>query len=67
MNKTDADKLARQVFEEWMKECDEIEKKAKENGTWCPYGLDSNNHLFKEANQRVKERLEKIKKAEVSG
>lgn len=63
MNKAEANKKAKQVFEEWIKECEEIKKKAKENGIWSFFGLDSNNHLFKEANRKVKERLEKINKS----
>ena len=60
MNETEANKKAKQVFEEWKKECEEIRKKAKEDGVWNSHGLDSNNHLFKEVNQKAKERLEKI-------
>ena len=37
----------------------EIEKEAKANGTWCYYGLDSNQHLFKPL---YKEAVEEIKK-----
>ena len=60
MNEAEANKKAKQVFDDWKKECEAIKKKAKDDGTWSSHGLDSNNHLFKEANQKAKERLEKI-------
>ena len=60
MNKVEAKNRAKQVFEEWKKECEDIKKKAKEDGSWSSHGLDSNNHLFKEANKKAQERLEKI-------
>lgn len=50
-----------EIFEWWMSECDRIEKEAKENGTWCEYGLDSNNHFFKAINDEAKEKIEKLK------
>ena len=61
MNKAEANEKAKQVFEEWAKKKAEIAKKAKEDGTWNEYGLDSNNHLFKDIDKEAKERLKSIK------
>ena len=66
MNEVEANNKAKQVFEEWKKECEEIKINAKKNGMWNSQGLDSNNHLFKEANQKAKDRLEAIKPAKRS-
>ena len=48
MNKVEANKRAKEVFDEWIEEKEAIEKKAKADGTWNKVGLDSNNHLFKD-------------------
>lgn len=61
MNKAEANKRAKEIFEEWAEEKETIEKRAKIDGTWNEAGLDSNNHLFKKADKRAKDRLEKIK------
>ena len=39
----------------------EIEKEAKANGTWCYYGLDSNQHLFKPLYKEAMEELKKLR------
>lgn len=61
MNKAEANKKAKEVFDKWIEEKEAIEKKAKADGTWNEAGLDSNNHLFKEADKKAKEKLDKIK------
>ena len=61
MNKAEANDKAKAVFEEWKKEKEAIEKKAKEDGSWNSLGLDSNNHLFKEADDKAKKKLDEIK------
>lgn len=61
MNNAEANKKAKEVFEQWVEEKEAIEKKAKADGRWNKFGLDSNNHLFKEADKKAKERLGKIK------
>lgn len=61
MNKEEANKEAKKIFEKWEKDKDEIEKKAKENGTWQTVGLDSNNHLFKEIDKKAKGKLKVLK------
>ena len=61
MNKVEANKKAKEVFDEWIEEKEAIEKKAKADGTWNKVGLDSNNHLFKEVDKKAKEKLDKIK------
>lgn len=61
MNNAEANKKAKEVFEQWVEEKEAIEKKAKADGRWNKFGLDSNNHLFKEADKKAKKRLDKIK------
>lgn len=60
MNRTEANKEAKKIYEKWRKEKDAIEKKAKEDGTWQSTGVDANNHLFKELDNEVKEKLKKL-------
>ena len=62
MNKKEANERAKEVFEQWQKDREQLEKEAKENGTWQDAGLDSNNHLFKAVDKEAKEKLEKISK-----
>ena len=40
----------------------EIEEAAKANGTWCYYGLDSNQHLFKPLYKEAMVKLEELRK-----
>ena len=61
MNRTEANNKAKAVFEEWKKEKEAIEAKAKEDGSWNSLGLDSNNHLFKEVDDKAKKKLAEIK------
>lgn len=56
MNKKQADIEAKKIFQESVKKAEEIEKKAKENGTW-KMGLDSNNELFEDLHKETKEKL----------
>ena len=60
MNSTEANKEAKKVYDQWRKDREEIKKKAQESGTWSKYGLDSNNHLFKEVNDEAKEKIKKL-------
>lgn len=54
MDKTETKK----AFDEWFdKEYERIKQEAKENGTWCYYGLDANQHLFKALYEEAKEKL----------
>ncbi len=48
------------LYNDYAKEREEIEKEAKENGEWLEIGLDSNQHLFKEARDRVIKEEKKI-------
>lgn len=61
MNRTEANSQAKKIFDEWLKAKEEIEKQAKENGTWEVFGLDSNNHLFKDIDKEAKEKLKALK------
>ena len=51
---------AKQIHEYWQAERERIEREAKANGTWQDAGLDANNHLFKEIDAEVKEKLEQL-------
>ena len=53
MNKEEANRKAKAIFEKWQKEKDRIEKEAKANGIWNYTGLDTNNYLFKENKREV--------------
>lgn len=44
------EKKFKTIYEQYNKETERIKQKAKENGTWQKYGLDSNNHLFNKLN-----------------
>lgn len=60
MDKKQADIEAKKIFEEAAKENNRIIEEAKRNGTWKA-GLDSNNGLFEELNQKTKEKLKMLK------
>ena len=60
MNREEANRKAKKIYDEWKKAKEGIEKKAKENGTWKSVGLDSNNHLFKEVDDEAKEKIKKL-------
>ena len=62
MTYEEANAEAKKIFEEWYKQKELIIENAKTNGTWIQYGLDSNNHLFKELNEEVRIKLENLKK-----
>ena len=57
MNREEANKEAKKIYDKWLKSKEEIEKKAKKEGTWRNIGLDANNHLFKEIDKEAKEKL----------
>lgn len=61
MTYEEANREARKVFDEWALESIEIEKKARESGQWKESCLDGNRHLFKEVNQKAKDKLEQIR------
>lgn len=60
MNRIEANKEAKKIYDKWCKDKEAIEKEAKENGTWETVGLDSNNHLFKAIDKEAKEKLKKL-------
>lgn len=60
MNRTEANVEAKKIFDKWNEKRNEIEKKARENGTWKEEGLDSNNYLFKEINEKAKLELAEL-------
>ena len=57
MNRAEANREAKKIYEKWRKDKEDIEVKAKEDGTWEKLGLDSNNHLFKEVDEEAKAKL----------
>lgn len=57
MNRMEANKEAKKIYDEWKKAKEEIERKAKEDGKWNDVGLDSNNHMFKKINEEAKEKI----------
>ena len=61
MNREEANKEAKKIYEEWCAKAEQIEKEAKEKGIWQKYGLDANNYLFKENNAEAKEKLKKLR------
>lgn len=63
MNKSEANNEAKKIFAEWRTKRDQIEREAKENGTWQNSGLDSNNHLFKDIDAEAKEKLKSLSQA----
>ena len=61
MNKAEANKEGKKIYNDWAKKREEIEKRAKSDGSWNNYGLDTNRHLFKEVDKEAKNKLKKIK------
>lgn len=57
MNRIQANKEAKKIFEEWKREKNEIERQAKAERKWFSVGLDGNSHLFKDLNDKTKEKL----------
>lgn len=64
MNKQEANREAKKIYENWQKKKQQIEKEAKEKGTWKNVGLDSNKHLFKKIDKEAKEKLEELASVE---
>ena len=62
MDRLEARKEAKKVFDWWREKRDQIEKEAKQNGTWKDFGLDTNRHLFIKLDAEAKEKLEYINK-----
>ena len=58
MNREEANKEAKKVYDKWKKDKEAIEEKAKKEGTWQIKGLDSNNHLFKELDDEAKKKIQ---------
>ena len=61
MNRDEANREAKKIYDNWQTERDRIENEAKQNGIWQNEGLDSNNHLFTELNNETKEKLQLLK------
>lgn len=61
MKMAEANEKAKEIYDEWKREKEAIEKKAKADGSWNSLGFDSNNKLFKEVNEKTKKKLDKIK------
>lgn len=59
MTQKEADQKAKEIYEEYKLQCDEIEKQAKENGEWKT-GLDANSHLFHKLWKETAEKLKEI-------
>lgn len=60
MNREEANKEAKKIYDKWRKDKEEIERKAKEKGSWATSGLDSNNHLFKKIDEEAKKKLKEL-------
>lgn len=60
MNKTEANREAKNIYKKWQQMREQIEKEAKENGTWKNAGLDSNNHLFESIDAEAKEKIKNL-------
>lgn len=58
MNREEANKEAKKIYDKWKKDKESIEEKAKKEGTWQTKGLDSNNHLFKEVDNEAKKKIQ---------
>lgn len=59
MTRAEADEKAREIFKEVNIQHKKIIEEAEANGTWLP-GLDSNNYLFREVDNKAKEKLRKL-------
>ena len=62
--KTNDEKMKEELtklYNDYSIEREKIKKEAKEQGLWTYGGLDSNQHLFKEARNRVINAEQKIK------
>ena len=57
MNKEEANREAKKIYEKWQQKRQNIEREAKEKGIWSNVGLDSNNHLFKAVDDEAKKKL----------
>lgn len=55
---------AKKIYDEWILRKRQIEEEAKKNGTWSYVGLDSNNHLFKELNREIDQKLDMLLKSD---
>lgn len=60
MTKEEANIKAKEIFQEWLIQKDEIIKTARREGNW-KMGLDANNDLFKELDQATKQKLNALK------
>lgn len=57
MNKEQAKKEYDKIMADVMQKHKEIEAEAKKNDTWSKWGLDSNNHLYKEVDDEAKKKI----------
>ena len=62
MDKVEANKEAKKIFEAWLNNKVKIEQDAKKRGVWSEVGLDSNEHLFLDLNEATKKKIEELKK-----
>ena len=60
MTKEEANIKAKEFFQEWLIQKDEIIKTARREGNW-EMGLDANNDLFKGLDQATKQKLNVLK------
>ena len=60
MNRVEANKEAKKIYDKWLKDKEAIEEKAKKEGRWNYSGLDANNALFKKVDEAAKEQLKKL-------
>lgn len=60
MNRKEANKEAKKIYDKWRRDKELIEEKAKKEGKWQQPGLDSNNHLFKKVDEEAKKQLKKL-------
>lgn len=59
ISKEEANKIGKQYFNKWQKECDELRGKLRIESKLLP-GLDSNNHFFKGIDEKYKKMLKEL-------
>ena len=59
ISKEEANKIGKQYFNEWQKECDDLREKLRRESKLLT-GLDSNNHFFKEIDEKYKKKLKEL-------
>lgn len=61
MTKEQAKREYIKIIDDRNKQAKQIEEEAKKNGTWQPYGLDSNKGLFTELDKKTIEKINLLK------